>query len=276
MLNCPSEFRQLLYNIFTIYISSIALLAYNLSNYKTKKTVLSAVSHAILTTKLKDSTHNRVRLVCLLTILEIVLISLFQHGPVSVLNKLTGRLLDTGDNYFGMIFFMPVLLSLYCWLLGINPFKQIDLITPAYPLALFFMKIACFCAGCCRGMFWRSGLYNYQYHEAEFPVQLVEAGIALLLFLFFHFYKKKAREGTLLPTYIVLYCATRFFSEFLRTEDAILGPLKLYHILCLIGLFTGLAQLFLLSKCRNQIHRFYQRNLPARIQERKSIHRTNP
>lgn len=275
MLNCPLEFRHFLYDLFTIIISSAALLAYNLCQYKAKKPLLSTVSYAILAKQLKDDTHNRERLICILTIAEIVLISLFQHGLVSVLNTLTGNLLNTGTNYFGMVFFMPIMLFLYCWLLGINPFKQLDLITPAYPLALFFMKIGCFCVGCCRGMFFRSGLYNYKYHEVEFPVQLVEASLALLIFLFLHFYRKKAKEGTLMPTYIVLYCATRFFSEFLRGESSVLGPLKMYHILCLIGLAIGFFQLFLLSRYRVCIEDFFNHNLPARIQKRKSANRTD-
>ena len=35
----------------------------------------------------------------------------------------------------------------------------------------------------------------------------------------------------------------RFFSEFLRADPGIIGFLKLYHILCVLGLISGIVQL---------------------------------
>lgn len=262
MINCSHEFRVALYNLFTFYVSSIVLLAYNLSQYKAKKVLLSKFSNSILSHYSKNPPHPNDRLLCCLTVLEIMLISLFQHGLVAILNTFLGDLLSTGKNYFGMIFAMPVLLPLYCWLFGINPFKQIDLITPAYPLALFFLKLGCFCIGCCGGIVCKFGLMSYRTNEVEFPVQLLEACIALFLFLFLHFHRKRAKEGTLLPTYVVLYCATRFLSEFLCKEPAVFGSLNVYHILCLVGIFIGFVQLVFLKKYRYIIDCIFLHDLP--------------
>lgn len=273
MLNYPHELREALYDIFTIILSSLALLSYNLSRYKEKKEILSKFSLRILSKHQINQARNRKKdsLSAWLTIGGIVLISLFQHGLVSPLNKLLAELLDTGTNYFGMIFAMPILLPLYCWLLGIHPFKQIDLITPAYPLALFFMKLGCFCSGCCRGMSCPFGLINYEYQKVEFPTQLLEAAIALFLFFFLHTYRKKAKEGTLLPTYIVLYCSIRFCSEFLRNEAAVWGPLKVYHILCLIGILSGLVQLVILKKYRQKIESLFTHDLPSLVFKKEKV-----
>lgn len=269
MLDMSFAQRQDLYNLFTIYISSAALLLYNLTHFREKRVIPSTVSQAVLRCS-GDDTHGYRRLAGVLTVMEIVLISLFQHGLVAVLNTILGEVLGTGTNYFGMIFCMPFLLAVYCWLLGINPFQQIDLITPAYPLALFFMKIGCFCVGCCRGIVCEFGMYNYGSGDIEFPIQVVEAVVALILFLFFHFCRKKAQPGTLLPMYVVAYCTIRFFSEFFRKEPPFFGLLKVYHILCLLGILLGCLQLYFLTKYRNRVISLFDNNLPAYLCRKKA------
>lgn len=269
MVNCFEIGASQLYDLFTIYISSIALLLYNLCQYREKRMLPSNISKIILI-HCKDRCPDKANsYFCLLIFAEIVLISLFQHGLVCILNNLLGELLHTGANYFGMIFAMPVLLCFYCWVVGVDPLSQIDLITPAYPLALFFMKLGCFCVGCCEGVVCDFGMYNQLTGKVEFPVQLVEAGIALLLFFFLHFYRKKAQKGILLPIYIILYCAIRFFSEFLRADPGFRGPWKLYQFLCVLGFAYGLVQYAFLRFCRPFVERFFSNTLPILVQHKR-------
>lgn len=259
----------LLYDVFTVYISSLALLVYNLAQIKEKRGLLSEMSKAVLLRAQKGTPHGTERIIGILALIEIVLISLYQHGLVSPLNKLLGEILPTGVNYFGLIIAMPVLLPFLCWMIGVDPYKQIDLITPAYPLALFFMKLGCFCAGCCEGIPCSFGLYNMQSERVEFPVQLLEAAVALGIFFFLRSYRRKAAEGTLFPMYIILYCATRFFSEFLRADPGIIGFLKLYHILCLLGLISGIVQFVIVRKHRDRLDRLFEKSLPSLLAARK-------
>jgi len=249
----------LMYDVFTVYISSLALLVYNLTQIKSKRALLSEISHMIL-----SRTGGRIGL--FLAVIEVVLISLYQHGLVSPINIFLGNLLDTGANYYGMIFAMPILLPLLCWLIGVDPFQQIDLITPAYPLALFFMKLGCFCAGCCSGIPCEFYLFSLKFDT--FPIQLVEAGIALLLFFFLLSYKRKAPAGTLLPVYTTLYSIIRFFTEFLRGQSNVLGCFKLYHFLCLIGIILGVLQLVILRKYRHNIQHIFENSLPILIRNK--------
>ena len=258
-----------LYDIFTVYVSSLALLIYNLTQIREKRGLLSQISQTILTRSRKDETYGTERIVGILAVAEIVLISLYQHGLVSPLNKLLGEILPTGVNYFGLIFAMPILLPLLCWIIGVDPYRQIDLITPAYPLALFFMKLGCFCAGCCSGIPCSVGVYNTVSEQAELPVQLIEAGVALLIFFFLRC-RKDAAEGALFPLYIILYCGTRFFTEFLREEPNIIGCLKLYHILCLIGLIFGIIQFVVVRKYRDRLDRLFEKSLPDLLAAPKS------
>lgn len=259
----------LMYDIFTVYVSSMALLIYNLMHIREKKELLSSVSKMILSGGAERKSQILHQTVICLTIIEIVLISLYQHGLVSILNKMTGNLLNTGANYFGFIFFMPLLLPLLCWMIGVDPYKQIDLITPAYPIALFFMKIGCFCAGCCRGLPYTFGIYNQVHEYMEIPVQLIEAAFAVIIFFILLVRKKKSAPGTLLPQYIILYCASRFFSEFLRIDPNIFLGLKKYQILCIVGFFWGIAQLRVLQKYQDSLDKLFENNLPLIIKKNR-------
>ena len=72
-----------LYDIFTVYVSSLALLIYNLTQIREKRGLLSQISQTILTRSRKDETYGTERIVGILAVAEIVLISLYQHGLVS-------------------------------------------------------------------------------------------------------------------------------------------------------------------------------------------------
>lgn len=246
-----------MYDVFTIYISSLALLIYNLMQVKTKQYLLSKASNEIILRIENKSSYDHQRVCFVFAIAETVLISLYQHGLVSILNRFLGNLTGTGANYFGLIFGMPILLPFLCWVIGVDPFKQIDLIVPAYPLALFFMKLGCFCAGCCYGIPADIYLFGSDPVFDKIPMQLVEAGVALLLFFFLLFYKNKAKEGTLFPIYVVLYSGIRFFTEFFRGESSLIGCFKIYHFLCIIGFILGIAMLFIVLKYKKPIYRFF-------------------
>ncbi len=191
-------------------------------------------------------------------ILEIyIMASYIQY--YGIFNRPFGRLVGTGANYFALLFINGAIYILYCCIVGVNPLKQMDWVTPSYPLALIFSKFACFIYGCCYGIEWEHGLYNYRNERYEVPVQLIEILWALLIFIFMMFYKKKAKTGTLFPTYLILFSGTRFFSEFLRREKNVLGPLKTYHILCIIGVVVGIILLFVVKKYGDKINAHFDK-----------------
>lgn len=192
-------------------------------------------------------------------ILEIYIMANFiQYN--GVFNKSFGKSVGTGANYFALLFFNGALYILYCCVVGINPLKQLDWAAPSYPLALIFAKIACFCAGCCWGIEWEHGLYNYRTERYEVSTQLIEMSLALLIFIFMMLYKKKAKRGTLFPIYLIVYCGTRFFSEFLRREENVLGPFKMYHILCVIGIVVGIVLLLVVKIFGDKIDAHFDKN----------------
>ena len=133
-----------------------------------------------------------------------------------------------GPNYYGTALIGPFMLAAVCFVFGIDVIRAFDLIAPSYALGLVSSKIGCFAAGCCNGIEWEHGLYNYQYERFEVPVQLIESGLALLVFVILVLIRNKTKPGTLFPLYLILYSSTRFCSEFLRSEPEILGNLKLF------------------------------------------------
>lgn len=192
---------------------------------------------------------------------EVTIMTYLSYVCVGLFNWGLGAVLHTGGNYFGLIFSIMLIWPVVSFLFGTNPLKQLDILTPALAAFLFCIKIACFCAGCCHGIPWEHGLFNHKYNEYQVPVQLIEVFWAFLIFIILIAIRKKVKDGSIFPLYIFLYSATRFCSEFLRADPNVFGPIKVYHILCLIGImFSGILYVFV-GTYRTQINGFFDRKL---------------
>ncbi len=271
------ELGYQMYGIFNV-ISTCIVFIYNYMNFKSKKNVLSNSTSIIIKSL---SRKNNIRFLAdsrLWIFIEITIISFVQYillgGP---LHTWVGNIFKTGANYYGTLFFKPIILYLFFYIIAVNPLKQMDLITPGFPLALIFVKLACFFNGCCTGFECSWGITNYYKSgpQKEFPSQLLETGLALLLFLFLLWYKKRAKDGTLFPVYLILYSATRFLSEFTRCEDNVLGPFKIYHFLCVAGVIIGIVELLIVLRYSEKIKQLYNRNPFPWIKEKNIIHHKN-
>ena len=235
------------YTFFNVF-SCVVLLIYNLLHYKEKKLLIGGVSLSAIK-HFEEKNNKRIfARIGFWTVLEIILISTFQYFLVVCYNKGFGNLVNTGANYFGTLFFAPLVLLAVCKLLKINILQQMDLITPGYPLGLVFVKIACYFGGCCRGIAWEDGFYNPISRQIEFPIQLLESAVALLLFLLLLLCKKKIITGTMFPIYLIAYSVLRFCTEFLRVEPEVFIGLKTYQLLCIAGVIIGAIEYYVVSK----------------------------
>ena len=222
---------------FGYYATIVSVIFY----YHSKSNAMGVLSRAIVfyTSKFNKilGTGAKIFLACFESYLAVRVMDM----AIGNFNRSFGDFTGTGANYFGMlltILFLWILLSL---LLLVNPLKMLDISTMYLPFHLIFIKLSCFCTGCCHGIPWEHGLYNANpnYLGYQVPVQLIEAFWGLLIFIFFLWYRKRAKTGTMFPIYLILYSATRFISEFFRPEENVLGPLKMYHILCLVAIAYG-------------------------------------
>lgn len=106
-----------------------------------------------------------------------------------------------------------------------DPILYADAYAPAIPLFHVFGRIGCFFGGCCYGMECKWG---FVYHNAPFPeandvtrlpIQLIEAGGNLMIFLILHKLRKKPlKKGMLFTLYILMYSVMRFTLEFFRGD----------------------------------------------------------
>lgn len=254
------ELRTLAYGLLG-NITYICFYLFNLIQFNKKKHFLSNGAKICLKffdeRKEKNIFFKFLSYSSVWAVVELVLFSVVQSESIGIFNYGFGDLLMTGANYFGLLFFVPFVLLLLCLVIRVDPRKQIDLITPTFPLALIFAKIGCFGAGCCNGCEWSTGFYNYATGHKEIPLQLVEAGVALLLFVFLLIWRKKAKAGTMFPIYMIAYSAIRFFTEFLSNRDDIIGPFNIYHILCFAGVIIGIVELLLVLEYGEKLQKFF-------------------
>jgi len=156
----------------------------------------------------------------------------------------------------------------------IPTWKAADVIAPALALGHAFGRIGCFSAGCCYGgacgLPWAAtftsdyahGLTGIPLHVALHPVQIYEAILNALNFLFlFLVLKKKRFDGQVFALYIVAYSVIRFITEFFRGDH----PDKAYliqgaspftsfsypQVWCVLG-FAGGALFYMVMKKRKR------------------------
>lgn len=246
------------WGLFGYYATLVSTMFY----YKSKSQALGFFSKKIIfAISKKSELLSKGAKICLV-FFESFLAVRVMDSIIGLFNRSFGSFVGTGANYFGMlltILFFWIILSM---LLMVNPLKMLDISTLYVPFQLIFIKLSCFCTGCCHGIPWEYGMYNHNefYNPGrQVPVQLIEALWGLLIFIFLLWYRKRAKSGSLFPIYMILYSATRFFSEFFRTEENVLGPFKMYQILCMIAIVYGIFHLCFLRFYRDTINEFFDK-----------------
>lgn len=172
------------------------------------------------------------------------------------------------DNWNGMVFYGGLLgailaIIIYCRKFRLDTFKYMDLYVPIFPLFHAFGRVGCFFAGCCYGIESKIGYkhtHSNGYVVTRFPVQLLEAGLNLLLLaiILFLFFKGKAK-GRLLPVYLLVYSVIRFCDEFLR-GDEIRGKFLIFSTSQWISIFLFVVAIILFVKPQWLRPVFYRRS----------------
>ena len=105
--------------------------------------------------------------------------------------------------------------------------NALDLYAVATPLFHTFGRVGCFFGGCCYGREWSHGVLIRENRlnpsvagVPRFPVQLVEAGCNLLIFLLLlSLFRRRRADGKLIFVYLTVYPVVRFLLEFLRGDE---------------------------------------------------------
>jgi phosphatidylglycerol:prolipoprotein diacylglycerol transferase len=155
----------------------------------------------------------------------------------------------------------------------IPTWKTADIIAPALALGHGFGRIGCFAAGCCYGRACSTAMgvtFKSQYaHDLTgipintplHPVQLYEAALNFLNFLFLFFIlRKKKFDGQVFSFYIINYSIIRYFTEFFRGDHP--GRAFLYQgpspylsvsfpqFFCILGIAGGVLFWMVLKKLK--------------------------
>lgn len=182
------------------------------------------------------------------------IITLWQGGagPADLLKVLTSSgFLSFGAMIGGLIGF-----ALYCREFGTDSDQLACCLLPTAPLLLACCRVGCFCAGCCYGISWEGPLAVVNTSSPVgvngvplFPVQLLSAGLSLLLFAIMLFWPKlryPAPAGRLVGFFLAAFGLGRFALEFFRGDhiNRMWQGLTWAQWSCLAALAAGLLLYF--------------------------------
>ncbi len=130
-----------------------------------------------------------------------------------------------GSVFYGGLIGAIIVLFVYTKVRKLSFGDYSDIGALAIPLFHFLGRIGCFLSGCCYGVEWEHGItYHHSLVESangvpRFPVQLVESGLNLLLFILLYvLYKKGKANHKILALYLLIYPVYRFILEFFRAD----------------------------------------------------------
>lgn len=184
------------------------------------------------------------------------IIALLREGGVLSVAKvfISGGFLSFGALIGGLTGFL-----LYCREFGVDRDQLACCLLPVAPLGLACCRVGCFCAGCCYGIPWEGPFAVVNACSPVgvngvplFPVQLLAAALALLLFVFMLVWpglRWPAPLSRLLGVFLTLYSAGRFGLEFFRGDhlDRLWPGLTWSQWFCLVSFIAGL---WLWRRCR--------------------------
>ncbi len=201
-------------------------------------------------------------------VISIILIWFFLFGGYSFADMfMEGRRTD----WYGFSLLMPFVLLVFCLISKINWLKLMDLITPSFAFLSGLLKIGCFCLGCCGTRTpWKYGLYNYSTSEYEFPIQLVEVVVSLILFVALLSLSQKVKTGRLYPIYLIIYSCLRFIYNIFKVRDNVFWILDLEQTTSVVVFVIGIALLVIVGLYDKKIIDFFDKQVGVKYLNKKN------
>ncbi len=143
-------------------------------------------------------------------------------------------LMQSGFVFYGGLLGVIASFYIYCRQFGLSCRNVLELAAPGIPLFHVFGRIGCFSAGCCYGI-------------GGFPLQLLEAGINICIFLLVFLLQQKGKmKGKTFLIYLITYSSVRFVLEFLRgdPERGFIGMFSVSQWISVILLVVSAVFLF--------------------------------
>ena len=136
-----------------------------------------------------------------------------------------------GNNIVRIFVWVPVFAWPMCKLLKLDFRTMCDYLAPVVCVQHGVSHFGCIFGGCCYGYPWEHGVYNHVLGYKTFPIQPIEALVAVAIVLFIWLREKKHDfkvDGESYPLMLILFGYSRFLLEFARdNEKLFLGISKL-------------------------------------------------
>lgn len=200
-------------------------------------------------------------------VLSIFIITALSEKSVPHISEMF--LKTTDDNYFSNIFVVPIASFIMALIIKITPSLFVDVTALCCSVSLIFFKVACYFCGCCNGVEYDGIFYNQSKEQFQVPIQLIELACAVVMFILLAIlFKFKKAKGNLFPLFMIMYCGSRFCSEFWRGDyPTIVGNLTGYHIQCIIGFVLGTIYLLIGLIFGKKINLFVQKRNDAFVEK---------
>lgn len=214
---------------------------------------------------IKKKSLKRFKIVSVLYLLVTLFLNLFL--PMLTYKKtsdIISRIIlnSTYSNAFPMTLTLPFLIFAFAVVFFNSPLRILDILAPSLPLALVFFKAGCYCSGCCFGLVCDTPFYNHSEEHYDIPMQLIEMACAFAIFIIvLIILKRKHKPGSVYASFIILFCVTRFISEFLRGEpEGGFGPFNGFQVICAIGFANGLLLMIISCIWGSRISAFFEKH----------------
>ena len=155
-----------------------------------------------------------------------------------------------GNNIVRVFIWVPLFAWPVAKLLKLNWKTCCDYISPCLCVVHGVAHLGCVFDGCCHGYRWDYGIFNPALHYKTFPIQPIEAlvAIGIVVFLCIRQHKNNYKvDGLSYPIMLILFGSTRFFLEFARDNDKVFLGISNLAIHAFVMFIVGLALYFSLT-----------------------------
>ena len=149
------------------------------------------------------------------------------------------------------------------WLISVvldeDPKKMCDVYGPSCVVIQAIAHWGCAFMGCCYGIPDQNGIYNVVLKDNRFPVQIVEALVAIVILMILLMRAKRKKyvaDGTQFPWMLILFGTTRFALEFLRDNQKLFLGISVLAIHCVVMVLVGIIWL-IISKAQPEEKRLF-------------------
>lgn len=127
-----------------------------------------------------------------------------------------------GNNIVRVFIWIPVVAYPVCKLMKVDWVKACEFLAPCAPMVQGISHYGCIFQGCCYGYPLENGIWNPVLKYNTFPIQPIEACVAVLVVVIVLLRQKKLNyeaDGKTYPIMLMLFGYSRFLLEFLRDNN---------------------------------------------------------